>query len=262
MNGGSRRPIRRSALMRLRILSDLHLEFENWTPPPADADVVIIAGDLHRATRGVPWIEQHFPSVPVIYLAGNHEFYGETVETVLSDLRKVTQFSRIHFLENGSVELGGVVFLGCTLWTDFNLFGDSVAAGQHAAVSMNDYRLIRTQPFQRRLKGRDTASYHARSRRWLEAELIRRRGQKIVVATHHAPSAQSLDPNFGGDLLGAAYASALDDLIVRSGPVLWIHGHTHRSVDYLLGGTRVLANQRGYPDQFDTGFQPALVVEI
>ena len=72
--------------------------------------MVIIAGDLHRATRGVPWLEEHFPSVPVIYLAGNHEFYGETVEDVLNDVRLVTQYSLVRFLENTAVEIGGVAF--------------------------------------------------------------------------------------------------------------------------------------------------------
>ena len=248
--------------MRLRIFSDVHLEFGDWTPPAADADVVIIAGDLHKATRGVPWIERSFPSTPVVYLAGNHEFYGETVEKVLRDLRLVTQYGNVRFLENSAVELADAVFLGCTLWTDFNLLGDPGTAARHAVAHMNDYRLIRTAPQYRRLKGRTTAGYHSRSRAWLEGELARWRGRKVVVVTHHAPSALSLDPAFHGDLLGAAYASPLDELVAASEAVLWVHGHTHRSVDYTLGTTRILANQRGYPEQLDTGFQPDLVVNL
>ncbi|HTI69391.1 MAG TPA: metallophosphoesterase [Candidatus Limnocylindria bacterium] len=248
--------------MRIRVLSDIHLEFEDWVPPQVEADVVVIAGDLNKATRGLPWIKRHFPSVPVVYLAGNHEFYGQTLENVLEDLRDQTQSGQIHFLHNASVEIGEVVFLGCTLWTDFNLYGDPAVAGAYAARGMNDYRLIRTSPAYRRLKGRDTAGFHAQSRRWLEATLPQFAGRKIVVATHHAPSAKSLNPAFEGDLLGAAYASPLDDLVARSGAVLWIHGHTHRSVDYKIGETRIIANQRGYPDQTETGFQPDLVVTI
>lgn len=247
--------------MRLRIFSDLHLEFGDWEPPAADADVVVLAGDTHKDIRGLPWIEQHFPGKPVLYLAGNHEFYGSQIDSVLEHLAEVPR-PGFHFLENRSVELGDVVFLGCTLWTDFNLFGDPSRAGQHAAAGMNDYRLIRYTPEYRKLKGRDTAGFHARSRRWLEEELTKHRGRKIVIVTHHAPSPQSLDPRFAQDLLGAAYASNLEAMVQSSGASLWVHGHTHRSVDYQIGTTRILANQRGYPDQDHTGFRPDLVVEV
>lgn len=248
--------------MRLRVLSDIHLEFGDWTPPAAEADVVILAGDIHKGDRAAAWIGRHFPAVPVIYIAGNHEFYGGDVQGVLRDLRALDQPAKARFCENRAVEMGDVVFLGCTLWTDFNLQGDPATAGAYAASNMNDYRLIRVQPEFRKLKGRDTARYHAASRRWLEGELERFRDRRVVVVTHHAPSARSLDPVFELDLLGAAYASDLEDLIKKTRPVLWIHGHTHRSVDYTVGRTRVLANQRGYPDQTDTGFQPELVVDI
>ena len=33
--------------MRIRVLSDLHLEFMDWNPPKAGADVVGLAGDIH-----------------------------------------------------------------------------------------------------------------------------------------------------------------------------------------------------------------------
>jgi len=247
--------------MRLRIFSDLHLEFGDWTPPAADADVVIFAGDTHKNTRALPWIEQHFPQVPVIYLAGNHEFYGGHVESVLAELHAVTR-PNFHFLENRTVEVGDVTFLGCTLWTDFNLHGYAEAAAHQAVAGMNDYRLIRASHEKRLLAAEDTAGYHARSRHWLEGELTRLRGRKVVVLTHHAPCERSLDSRFGDDLLGAAYASNLAELVESSGTILWVHGHTHRSVDYTCGRTRILANQRGYPDQLGTGFRPTLVVEV
>jgi len=83
-----------------------------------------------------------------------------------------------------------------------------------------------------------------------------------VVVTHHAPSARSLQPDFQSDLLSAAYASHLDEFVSTCGAALWVHGHTHWSVDYRIGNTRVLANQRGYPDAAPNGFDPALVVTV
>ncbi len=249
--------------MRLRILSDLHLEFDDWVPPAADADVVIIAGDLHKQTRGVAWLIRHFGDTPVIYVAGNHEFYGAKLPDELGKLKAATGSQPgLHFLENESVQIGDVTFLGCTLWTDFNLHGDPALAGRTAATSMNDYRQIRVTPEYRRLRGHDTARFHARSRSWLEQEFARLLTTKVVVVSHHAPSPLSLDPAFAGDPLSPAYASRLDDLTAASGAALWVHGHTHRSVDYQIGATRVLANQKGYPFQHDTGFQPGCVVSV
>jgi predicted phosphodiesterase len=62
--------------MKIRILSDLHLEFRHWTPPEADADVIVLAGDIHVGIHGVEWARRSFPLNPVVYVPGNHEFYG------------------------------------------------------------------------------------------------------------------------------------------------------------------------------------------
>jgi len=37
--------------MKIRVLSDLHLEFRDWVPPESDADVVVLAGDIHVGVR-------------------------------------------------------------------------------------------------------------------------------------------------------------------------------------------------------------------
>ena len=76
----------------------------------------------------------------------------------------------------------------------------------------------------------------------------------VVVVTHHAPSALSLghDLQFQ-DAVRAAYASNLEELVAGSGAALWVHGHIHRAADYSVGGTRVICNPRGYPDEPGTG---------
>ena len=256
------RRINKHQSMRIRVLSDLHLEFGNWTPPSAPADVVVLAGDINKRDRAVEWIKLHFSDVPVIYIAGNHEFYGSNTSGVFSKLRESVAGSSIRFLENEAAEINGTVFLGCTLWTDFNLFGAPEHSAPIAVKAMNDYRQIRVVPGYRRLSGLDTAGFHRTSRRWLGDELARNAGRDVVVVCHHAPSSQSLAPEAAHQIVSAAYASPLDEFVQTSKARLWIHGHTHRSVDYLLGATRVLSNQKGYPDQTNTGFVPDLVVEI
>ena len=56
--------------MRIHVMSDLHLEFGEFTPPETNADVVILAGDIHLGTRGIEWAQRTFGDKPVIYIAG------------------------------------------------------------------------------------------------------------------------------------------------------------------------------------------------
>ena len=250
--------------MLLRVLSDLHCEFRPGTIPPGEADVVVLAGDIHQGVEGVAWIREQFPNQPVVFVAGNHEFYHQSLPTALDELRAACRGANIHFLENEAVELGGFTFLGCTLWTDFCLFGVArqVDAWAQAAALLSDFRHIAMASTGRLLNAKETVLWHEASRRWLEQELTVRDPRTTIIVTHHAPSVQSLPERLRGQLLTAAFASNLDELIERSGIPLWIHGHTHHSTHYTIGQTHILANQRGYPKQLDPGFNPELFVEL
>jgi hypothetical protein len=157
-----------------------------------------------------------------------------------------------------------VLFLGCTLWTDFALHGDAQRAQHAAQQHMNDYRKIRSSPRYRRLHPQDTLGWHQRSRTWLEHNLAAAaaQGQPAVVLTHHAPSRQSLRPGFEADILSAAYASDLERLMLDYAPAFWLHGHTHWCGSYRVGATQVVSNARGYVDEPAAGFEPDLVLTI
>jgi Icc-related predicted phosphoesterase len=249
--------------MRIRILSDLHVDFETATLPQVEADVTVLAGDIRPGKSALKWIRSNFPDQPIVYVLGNHEFYGCTIPKLIDDFRRMCADSNIHILENEFLAIDGVRFLGCTLWTDFCLFGDPAAAGREAAKVMNDYRRIRVSPEFRRLTGMDTARFNVRSLRWLREQLDSPAALPTVIITHHAPSPRSLDPLETEELISAAYASDLEDLVEASRARLWIHGHTHRSTSYWIGQTQVISNSRGYPDDpIDPGFDPFLVVEV
>jgi predicted phosphodiesterase len=248
--------------MRIRILSDLHLEFGPVELPEVEADVVVLAGDVHKGMRGLGWARERFGETPVVYVLGNHEYYGEALPRLREKLEHEAAGSSIHLLENRAVEIGGVSFFGCTLWTDLELHGDVRLAEIEANARMTDFRAIRVSPKYRRLRPADTAVLHRASRRWLAAALASTSPGPRVVVTHHAPSARSLDPRTGWQLVSAAYGSHLDDLVAASGAALWIHGHTHHAVDHRIGETRVLSNPRGYRDETVKGFDAGLVVEV
>jgi Icc-related predicted phosphoesterase len=248
--------------MRLHILSDLHLEFAPFMPPALEADVVVLAGDLSTGRNGLRWALKTFPDRPVIYVLGNHEFYGQKLQKLIHELQELASGTNVRLLENESCCVDDVTFLGATLWTDFALNGNPVVAEVTAQTGMNDYRRIRTLPRFSRLSPADTRRFHMQSRQWLEDQVFSLKGQKVVIVTHHAPSRESIPPVFDGDPCNPAFASDLSRFIVESEARLWVHGHIHCGCDYTLGKTRVLANPRGYPTESRTGFDAALTVEV
>jgi len=248
--------------MRLHILGDLHLEFAPVNIPPTDANVVVLAGDIHLGRAGRRWARGQFRGKPVIYVLGNHEFYRHSLPELTETLKRETDGSDVHLLENRAVEIEGYTFLGCTLWTDFQLSPDPDAAMRAAEEIMSDYSIIEFGPERRVLRAQDTARLHAESVAWLQSSLLNCDRTSTIVVTHHAPSPRSEAPYHANSPLKPAFASKLDSLIEQSGVPLWIHGHTHYNVNYKIGSTRVLTNQRGYPDQLCKGFDPSLVVEI
>lgn len=241
--------------MRLRVFSDLHLEFSGFKPPPVEADLVILAGDIDVGASGLQWAREAF-TTPVLYVAGNHEYYGQHWDGLRLELAAVSD-ARVQFLERGCVVSGGVRFLGATLWTDFALFGEGhrdlamLAAGQR----MNDYRMIHAGGPSGRLTPALSRQWHEDTLRWLDETLAQPFGGPTVVISHHLPHPASVEERFRRNLVSAAYASNLSALITRHAPALWIHGHSHNSFDYQVGATRVLSNPRGYP--VGTGFENA-----
>jgi predicted phosphodiesterase len=249
--------------VRLHILSDLHLELTPFTPPPVDADVVILAGDLRPGTGGLDWAAGRWPDRPVVFVPGNHEYYGHTYPALDRKLeeRATALGTQLHVLCDRAVVVDGIRFLGTTLWTDFALAGDAAVSMAAAQAQMSDFTRIRVAPGDGSARPTDTIAWHQRSLRWLRAALQEPHGGPTVVVTHHAPSRRSLNPLYA-DPMAAAYATHLDALVEESGAPLWIHGHTHHCVDYRLGRTRVVANQRGYPDEPVGGFDPGLVLDL
>jgi predicted phosphodiesterase len=248
-------------VMRVQLASDLHLELlthrfpgEQLIAPANGADVLVLAGDIAGGSSAIELFAD-WP-VPVLYVAGNHEAYGGTWEAVQRDLRQAAAGTPVRFLERDVVDLGGVRFLGCTLWTDYQLEQRSARRQwtqremmQNAETCINDHRRIRTVgggPF----LPQHALADHFRSRAWLEHELSTPYLGKTVVVTHHAPNLRSIHPRYAGDITNAAFASDLPGLTTHAD--VWLHGHVHDSFDYRVGRCRVVANPRGYAKNRDS----------
>ena len=254
-------------VMRLRVLSDLHLEHfdEGRGLPEVASDAVILAGDIHREAEGLAWAAARFADQPIIYVPGNHEFYGTSMPVLRHTLAQEAERLGIYLLDNRSLTLNGVRFHGTTLWTDFALYADEpdndpALTEQKARWLMPDFSIIE-QPAGEIFSPLESQRLHAKSLAWLEAELAIPFDGPRVVVSHHAPLAECIPPRYRGDALSPAFASHLPALMVRAD--LWIHGHVHEPVDMAFAGTRVIANPGGYPGEFDPPlFVPDLVIEV
>ena len=247
--------------MKIYLLSDLHLEFTHFQPPSTDADVIVLAGDIHVGTDGIDWALKYFPDKPVIYVMGNHEFYGSNLQQTLKDIKHLTRDTNIHVLDKERVLINNVEFLGCTLWTDFDLTGCPQSSKNLSTRYISDYDLINYGPNSRRLTTRDTHSMHKSAVKWLQKQTKNHSNQRVIV-THHSPSPQSLPSDFVNKDLMAAYASNLHDLISNCSADLWLHGHIHANSDYLIDKTRIACNPRGYDKGANKNFVNDFVIEI
>ncbi len=247
--------------MRIHVLSDLHIEFGDFDFPEVDADVVILAGDTHTKLNGLKWAKETIPDIPVLYLLGNHEYYGAKLPRLVEKLKDASQGTNITILEKGFVELGEYRFFGVTLWTDMALHGDP-QVGSAEVLQMNDYKRVRQNPTYRKLRLVDTRSHHLSTLNSLKEFISSGEADRSAVLTHHAPSARSLPERRRSELISCAYASHLDDLVEQLDPLVWIHGHIHHSQDYMIGRTRIIANPRAYVDDPNPNFDPMLVIDL
>ena len=254
--------------MRIQILSDLHLEFSPDLRLDIDprAELLIVAGDICSGThRGCDYLRvQAGPDLPIVVVAGNHEFYRCNWERERAEASSRSSTSCAACVDDSSVEIGGLRFVGATLWTDYDIFGRDTRdqAMRAAGLGLSDHVMIATGTDPERtfspLHARDA---HIASRTYIERDLARSDPARTVVVTHHGPHAESVAPKYRDSIITAAFISDLSETIDTHQPALWIHGHTHVNFDYEVGATRVICNPHGYPGE-NRRFIPRLVVEL
>lgn len=241
--------------MKLRVLSDIHVEHNPSEPvPDCAADLVILAGDIANGRDGIDWAARTF-DVPVLYIPGNHEYYESAFDTVDQLMAEGAAEAGNVTLLNGTVaefaKADGrrVRIVGTTWWTDYCLYGENRAdeAMEACARVMVDHRLIATTDADGSHRGftpADALARHHAATAWLADVLAQPFDGKTVVVTHHGPDLGSLDARYAHDIVSAGFISRRPDLVAQAD--VWIHGHTHTSFDYWIEDSRVVCNPRGY----------------
>lgn len=264
-------------MSKIRVLSDLHLEFSNGEfqiPTSVDekTTILVLAGDIgiaHKKTTYFDFllnVSSRFNQV--IYVLGNHESYrGKFTKTAPLLQETCKDMDNVHILEKESIVFDDVAFVCATMWSDFD-DGNKLSM-YHAEHMMNDFGIIRIgpkgEPWRRKFKPQDAYVDFMEATEFIFPEITKNKelGHKVVVVTHHAPSHESAAPQYKGLPTAGAYASDLQDEIIETKPDLFIHGHMHNSSDYMIGDTRIICNPRGYTGyELNIDFDPLLTIEI
>ena len=261
--------------MRIQIASDLHLEmlhrrFPDHNPvAAAPADVLVLAGDIASRADAVD-VFARWP-VPVIYVHGNHEAYGMRYSLLADAIRDRASGTAVNFLERDVLVIGDVRFLGCCLWTDYELYRNRELSMRMAGQFMHDHTVIRSSPLEWFMPTHALAE-HEKSFTWLQEQLVTPFDGRTIVVTHHGVAPESVHPRYRDDPVNAGFVSDLRHVLDLAD--VWIHGHVHDSFDYRVSGARVITNPRGYARNLNMAgapqdlkwenpaFDPALVIEV
>ena len=192
--------------MKIRIISDLHIDFDWWFPSRLRNDkhtTLVIAGDicsfLNNAdlTGYLTQLSSQFERI--IYIAGNHEYEGVPVNTELNTFKSKLNLPNVHILENEILKLGKYNFIGATMWTDFDnkrILDASYRYRDYTRNLFDDNGVIRfVDPV-------EIYDIHMKSKKFVFDAIddIQQRNEKAIVITHHSPSFLSLDERYKKDI--------------------------------------------------------------
>jgi Icc-related predicted phosphoesterase len=215
--------------VRIALLSDLHLSVNLMPFPDVQADIVVLAGDIARPARAIEWARAC--PAPILYVTGNHEFYGSDLASTYEQLNSLAQGTGIRVLERSEHRQDGVRFLGCTLWSDYRLFDDPQERARGVDLAkqlMRDFTHIRVSPdFPDLFTQALSQLIFLQTVAWLDDCFRRDSTTPTVVISHFAPTRSSISPQFAGSPINASFVSDLEERIREWQPALWLHGHTH-----------------------------------
>jgi Icc-related predicted phosphoesterase len=241
--------------MRIQILSDLHMEHNPYRfVAGKDVDVLVLAGDICDDSRQVEMLDTVSGMFKdVIYVLGNHEHWGTTAfEMVDRTMERCDVYPNIHFLNRDSVDIGGKVFHGVTLWSDFR--GNDPLVKRSAYGYLNDRRYIHGYDYD------DMYRNYLYDHDYLKGNVC----DGDIVISHYMPSLMSVHDKYrGSNLSNDLFVGHCDDIMEHNKPSMWIHGHTHSPCSYdHWSGCKVYCNPRGYSKHENPEFGDEMVVKI
>jgi hypothetical protein len=244
--------------MKIRLLSDLHLEGHKYYYEYAGEDIVVLAGDIHTQGRHDFILDQISTAVQILFVAGNHEYYGASFEIANEYFKELeNKYSNFKFMNNESVNIRDVEFFGGTMFTDWELDNDAWTAKQRAKNGIADFTWI--DKLERRWNPEDHLQEHLAFKDAL-VQWLAKPAEKRVVISHFVPHPEGSDQKFKGSFLNPYFLCDMRKYMDNVN--LWLYGHTHTSKDFMEGNCRLVCNPRGYGTENADGFIKDLVLEI
>jgi predicted phosphodiesterase len=236
----------------IRILSDLHLEFDDTDAlskcvalcSQRPTKYTILAGDITNYRERERILTNVYTSLKnhtekIFYVLGNHEYYkldGVPALDVVNNYRKLCTRLGIILLENESRETEDYIFYGTTLWS---------RCTDNAFRRINDSRSLSSKEFL-------IKEFHEKAVKGLENIHEMHYDKPLIVITHHLPSFKLIDKRYlKYQDMNTAFASDLDYLI-KSPISYWIYGHTHTPNNTVINDVRMICNPFGYSGENDS----------
>lgn len=261
-----------SGVKHIKYMSDLHIDsmlnfkikkFNSdmlYSPLPNEKDketLLLLGGDIWTSDKmfsfyNHSWIKQLSQQyLYIVFVLGNHDYWGGNLITEPERVKKHLNeqgITNVYLLHNNTITFNNVKLLGATLWTDFN---NDKHVKYKAPDIMNDYKYIKAGAGFHKIWVKDIENEFYKSKIFIFENAKKDfPEQKIFVMTHHAPHVNSLNSNYHEEALNEIeqyyYYSNLEQEILSSDIDLWLHGHTHNTVDYYIGKTQVLTNPLGW----------------
>jgi predicted phosphodiesterase len=233
--------------MKLQVVSDLHIEYNNFRQDPLSfidpsADILVMAGDIgslykyDQLKEFIEKISMYFNYV--IYVPGNWEYYtisGYEPLSMNNLMYKLHNLSKniknLHILDHSSILFdNNICIAGCTLWSNLKIELPKYIIRIHKINSE-----IYENMYQKSVKYIEKITKYCQDKKY-----------KLILITHHCPTYDVLKTSTRIKKYYSLYASDLDHLLKKELVNTWICGHTHNNFDFITeGGTRVVSNQKG-----------------
>lgn len=230
--------------MKINILSDIHIEFNRKFKFNKN-ETYLVAGDIGHIDNSIPFLSKLDKSTKVIFIAGNHEFYNNSIEGYETLKTEFKDSENITFLQDDYITLNGVNIYGTTLWSSLESSLDINFLSNYGRERMNDFKLIKYKDCI--LDPIDLIDFHNDALSKMTSFLKEKKNEKTIIMTHNSPSYSSNLSKYDGDLLNSFFCNKMDDYIIEHKPNVWIHGHLHNTSLYKIGDTRIVCNPLAYP---------------
>lgn len=257
-------------------ISDLHVEFSPWQSKGMGGDIRVFAGDIcdqaRSGTSPIQWIANQPERTPAIFVPGNHDFYGHSIPDRLAQWKhEIREFPWIHILDDSSVTIDGIHFLGGTLWSGLELWGEpssQLALDIQRGIRDFDAIFHENQDFaeaHRMLKAMGNDAHQSNLIRWFSVHemICRHHGTReflerectpdSIVITHFPPHPSGIPEKYREHRLSPYFCNNMSLIRAGNAPRIWISGHMHNEFDHTVANTRMLCNPRGYPHEWTEG---------